>query len=116
MAGFDITFESSGSAGASLSLPISFKVIDVQINGFDVCIGSDGSFLFVNEVNNWVVGPKMGDLSLFFMQNLEVASINLPSLDWQYREGKAPSGDWLVDAALVGVPLKGKLNKAFISI
>ena len=92
-----------------MSLPISFKVIDVQINGFDVCIGSDGSFLFVNEANNWVVGPKMDDLSLIFMQSLEVASSTVPSFDWQFREGKATIGDWLEDSKLIGLPLTGNL-------
>lgn len=108
MAGFDISFQSSGPAGISLSLPISFKVINVQINGFDVCMGSDGNFLYVNKDKKWVVGPKMGDLSLIFMQNLEVASPRVPSFDWQYREGKATTGDWLDDASLISIPLKGK--------
>ena len=104
-----MSFESTGLAGISLSLPISFKLIDIQINGFDACIGSDGSFLFVNDDKNWVVGPKIGDFSLTFMQNLEVASTRVPSFDWQYRDGKATIGDWLNDASLIGIPLKGKL-------
>jgi len=115
MSGFDISFESTGAANMSLSLPISFKRINVQLNGFDVFMGSNGSFLFVNGNSNWVVGTTMGDDATVFMQNLETASTAVPSFFWQYREEKAITGAWLDDSDLVAKPLKGHDGPVFMS-
>ena len=88
-------------------MPLSFKMLDIVHNGFNVYIGSDGSFLFVNGENKWVVGIHWEDDSSIFMINNEEATSFIPSFDWKYREEKATSGAWLVDTKLVGLPLKG---------
>ena len=64
------------------------------------------------DAKNWVVGPKLGDSSSIFLKNLEVATSIVPSFDWKYHDKKADTYDpWIVDDALIGKPLKGKLSQ-----
>ena len=105
-----MSFESTGPAGDSLGLPLYFTVINQQINGFNVYISSNGTYLFVNEAKNWVVGHKMGDNSSIFFINLQAPTTTVPSCDWKYREERTTSGAWIDDTELMAKPLKGKCS------
>ena len=94
---------STGPAGILFDNSIKFMITTKLENGFPICIGTGGFFLFVISLDGalvWVIGTIIGDSSTIIMKNPDTPVEGLiPTLGWLYIDG----GEWIIDGSLTVV-------------